>query len=315
MIRTNYEGEEHIILESWVRGDSPLVPGERILRDTFKVQKSHLSAMWKASDNEVGIYGPPLSSESVAVLQYLLDKDPALYHRLNVKYPRDSVDNVQKRVNECFKAHGFHRKKLAVEAPGDGAGAQPMAALILPVVQQAQQINQAQPNVQAQSVDANPVQGLVKPEPGLANPEPGLANPEPGLVKPEPGLVKPEPGLVKAEPVDEESQILKERRRVKAEAQAKAQANAAKLLQLNYRHHKSKQLVMQAKRDFRSRLLKATADKLVKVAAKVIAEDETMRDTLYGETLPALLAALPQLPAAQGPAKRQKTDEVIILDD
>jgi hypothetical protein len=72
---------------------------------------------------------------------------------------------------------------------------------------------------------------------------------------------------------------------------------------------------MQAKRDFRSRLLKATADKLVKVAAKVIAEDETMRDTLYGETLPALLAALPQLPAAQGPAKRQKTDEVIILDD
>ena len=302
MIRTNYEGEEHIILESWVRGDSPLVPGERILRDTFKVQKSHLSAMWKACNHEVGIYGPPLSSESVAVLQYLLDKEPALYHRLNVKYPRDSVDNVQKRVNECFKAHGFHRKKLAVEAPGDGAGAQPMAALILPVVQQ------------AQPVDANP-------EPGLVKPEPGLVKPEPGLVKPEPGLVKPEPGLVKAEPVDEESQILKERRRVKAEAQAKAQAhakaqaNAAKLLQLNYRHHQSKQLVRQAKRDFRSRLLKATADKLVKVAAKVIAEDETMRGTLHSEIIPALLAALPQLPAAQGPAKRQKTDEVIILDD
>jgi hypothetical protein len=87
------------------------------------------------------------------------------------------------------------------------------------------------------------------------------------------------------------------------------------LLQLNYRHHKSKQLVMQAKRDFRSRLLKATADKLVKVAAKLIAEDETMRDTLHSEIIPAMLAALPQLPAAQGPAKRQKTDEVIILDD
>ena len=310
VIHTDHGLKRHVILVPFKKNDAVLVPGETKERKTYHVLKPQIGALWRlCMEYSDGIYQPPLSDHSHTVLHVLKAEAPVLLKKLGVTWPRDAVRALETRVEELFRTHRFHREKIPVEGAADGAGAQPMAALILPVVEE------------AQPVDANHVQGIVKPEPGLVKPEPGLANPEPGLVKPEPGLVKPEPGLVKAEPVDEESQILKERRRVKAEAQAKAQAhakaqaNAAKLLQLNYRHHQSKQLVRQAKRDFRSRLLKATADKLVKVAAKLIAEDETMRDTLHSEIIPAMLAALPQLPAAQGPAKRQKTDEVIILDD
>jgi hypothetical protein len=293
VIHTDHVLKMHVILVPFTKNDAVLVPGETKERKTYHVLKPQIGALWRlCMEYSDGIYQPPLSDHSHTVLNVLKAEAPVLLKKLGVTWPRDAVRALETRVEELFRTHRFHREKIPVEGAADGAGAQPMAALILPVVEEAQPVVQA--------------------------------------VKPEPAGDQVKLAVVQTEPAEDdskhESEVLKKRRIAK-------QTKAAAFLQTRLRRCKldkdidqdqlfqaleevvAEEIVSMVKKCQTEAKMKQAVEALVKTAVAAVAEDETMRGTLHSEIIPALLAALPQLPAAQGPAKRQKTDEVIILDD